>query len=101
MVLKGAGTLVAAPSGEIQVVPAHAVDLATAGSGDVLAGIIAAWTARGTVDLRTIAAAVHLHALAGRSHGPPGLKTLGLTASGIIQALPAVLGRLAPAAGAR
>ncbi len=73
LVLKDFRTLVATPDGEILVCPAGNPGMATAGSGDVLTGIIAAlvgaaWTGgrRAAGDLtRSVAAAVYLHGSAG------------------------------------
>jgi len=83
VVLKGAGTVIADPTG------AYAIDLfgtsalATAGSGDVLAGLIAGTLGlAGTeVSLRHVACAVALHGLAGRRAGH------GCTATTLIEAL--------------
>lgn len=71
-VLKGAGTLIAAPWGEVEVDGAGGPELATAGSGDVLAGLIGALLARiptGGDDafaFEVVAAAVWVHGVAGR-----------------------------------
>ncbi len=75
VVLKGAGTLIASPDGRISLCPFGSSRLATAGSGDVLSGMIAGLLARGlasggaemqTFDVgQAIAAAVVLHAKAG------------------------------------
>ncbi len=67
VVLKGHRTLVAAPGGDTAVNPTGSPGMGTAGSGDVLTGIIAALLAqfpdRAVFD--TVAAAVYLHGLAG------------------------------------
>ena len=63
--LKGRETFVASPRGEVYVNRAGGVGLATSGSGDVLAGLIAGLLARGADPLRAAAWGVHLHALAG------------------------------------
>ena len=47
--LKGDDTLVAAPSGRVAVSPGGAPALATAGTGDVLSGVIGALLARGAL----------------------------------------------------
>ena len=73
LVLKDYRTLVATPDGKVLVCPAGNPGMATAGSGDVLTGIIAslagaAWTGgrRSAQDLtNSVAAAVYLHASAG------------------------------------
>jgi ADP-dependent NAD(P)H-hydrate dehydratase len=75
-VLKGRETFVASPGGETYVNRAGSVGLATSGSGDVLAGVIAGLVARGAEPTRAAAWGVHLHALAGerlaRRVGPLG-----------------------------
>ena len=76
VVLKGRETFVASPGGEVFVNRAGSVGLATSGSGDVLAGVIAGLVARGAEPARAAAWGVHLHALAGerlaRKVGPLG-----------------------------
>jgi len=69
VVLKGSETLVASPTGEILLNPFGSAQLAVAGSGDVLAGMIGAQLARADIVEVTpavmIAAAVALHGIAG------------------------------------
>ena len=69
VVLKGDDTIVAAPDGTAIVNPIAAPMLATAGTGDVLAGTIGALLASGIDPLAAAAAGVRLHALAGRLAG--------------------------------
>jgi NAD(P)H-hydrate epimerase len=64
-VLKGEGTLVAAPDGTCHVAVVGGPALATAGSGDCLAGLIGALLARGLPPFDAACAAVHVHGLAG------------------------------------
>jgi len=64
LVLKGAPTIVAAPEGELSINPTGNPLLATAGTGDVLSGIIAAFLAGGTAPFEAARAAVYLHGLA-------------------------------------
>lgn len=83
VVLKGADTIVAAPDGRL-VINAHAPPwLATGGTGDVLAGLIAALLAQGMDAFTGAAAAVWLHGEAGRLAGP------GLVAADLPGRLPA------------
>lgn len=93
VVLKGADSIIAEPSGQVLVNAAvydqAAPWLATAGAGDVLAGIILGLLARGQRPLRAAAAATWIHAEAGRIFGP------GLTADDLPQVIPKVLARLA------
>lgn len=65
VVLKGARTLVAAPDGSLYVNPAVEPALATAGSGDVLTGVIAALLARGCAALDAALCGVFAHGRAG------------------------------------
>ena len=65
VLLKGPTTLVAAPSGTLRVVRSGTAALATAGSGDVLAGLIAGAIARGHDALNAGALSAHLHGRAG------------------------------------
>ncbi|HEX8120356.1 MAG TPA: NAD(P)H-hydrate dehydratase [Solirubrobacteraceae bacterium] len=64
VVLKGDDTLVAAPDGRVAVSPGGVPALATAGTGDVLSGIVAALLAKGLDPFAAAAAGVlsHLHA---------------------------------------
>ena len=64
--LKGADTLVQAPDGRLAVRARACAALATAGSGDVLAGVLAACLARGADPWTAAAAAAALHVDAGR-----------------------------------
>jgi hydroxyethylthiazole kinase-like uncharacterized protein yjeF len=67
VVLKGRETFIASPEGDTYVNRAGSVGLATSGSGDVLAGVIAGLVARGAEAARAAAWGVYLHALAGES----------------------------------
>lgn len=67
VVLKGAGTVIAEPGGTIYVSPFANPALATAGSGDVLAGAIAGLIAQGLKPLEAACTGVYLHGMAGES----------------------------------
>ncbi|WP_243149789.1 NAD(P)H-hydrate epimerase [Thermaerobacter sp. PB12/4term] len=64
-VLKGAGTLVASPDGQLFICTRGHPGMASAGMGDTLAGITGAMLAQGLEPLAAALAAVYLHALAG------------------------------------
>lgn len=65
VVLKGANTIIAAPDGTIWLNLVDSPALATAGSGDVLSGIIGAFLAQGYAPAEACTAAVNLHGQAG------------------------------------
>jgi len=83
VLLKGPTTVVAAPMGEILVVDHGDERLATAGSGDVLAGMIGMALAAGAPPERAAAAAAWIHAEAARL-GPE----VGLLAGDLVERLP-------------
>ncbi len=66
VMLKGSTTAVATPEGECYLVTAGSARLATAGTGDVLSGVVGAFLARGLDPLRAAALAAHVH---GRAAG--------------------------------
>ena len=76
VVLKGSTTLVATPGGELYRYQGGGVGLATSGSGDTLAGIVAGLAARGCEPLTAAVWGVFLHGEAGqrlaKSHGRVG-----------------------------
>lgn len=68
VLLKGAPTVIAAPDGEVAIVSSGTTQLSTAGSGDVLSGVIGAFLARGLDPFRAAAIGAHVHGRAAR-HG--------------------------------
>ncbi|MDE7371233.1 MAG: bifunctional hydroxymethylpyrimidine kinase/phosphomethylpyrimidine kinase, partial [Desulfovibrio sp.] len=99
VVLKGAGTLVGQAGAPVFLSPYAVPALAMGGSGDVLAGCIAALLAQGSrqggAALRAAAVGVALHALAGRELGR-AFPARGCRASELADALPHVRAALAP-----
>lgn len=88
VIVKGADTIIAAPSGHI-VVNTHATRwLATAGAGDVLAGLIAGFMTQGVDSFLAAAMAAWIHGEAGRRVGA------GLIAEDLEQQLPDILSAL-------
>lgn len=71
--LKGSTTLVAEPAGRVLVSCAGSARLASAGTGDVLSGVIAAMLARGVNALEAAALGAHVHGRAASSGLPEGL----------------------------
>jgi len=88
VLLKGADTLVAAPGRGVLVVALGLPSLATAGTGDVLTGIAAAFLAKGVEPQLAAAAAAAAQQLAS-AEAP---QRSGLVASDVIEALPRALG---------
>lgn len=93
VVLKGHRTLVAAPDGRCYVNTCGNPGMATGGSGDVLAGIIAAWLAQGMEPFRAAAFGVYLHGLAG-DLAAEALTEYAMSATDIIKYLPAAYKQL-------
>ncbi|MGZ6697167.1 MAG: NAD(P)H-hydrate dehydratase [Solirubrobacteraceae bacterium] len=87
VVLKGDDTLIARPGGLVAVSPGASPALATAGTGDVLSGVIAALLARDVDPFAAACAGVRLHARAGR-HAARRLGADGVIARDVIEALP-------------
>jgi len=91
IVLKGPDTVIAGPDGIAAINTTGSAALATAGSGDVLAGLIAGLLAQGMPAFEAACAAVHLHGLAGEALG------IGLIADDLPEAIPAVMAAMSAA----
>lgn len=87
IVLKSARTVVAYPDGNVYINIKGNAGMATAGSGDVLAGVISGLFAQGLLSYSAAVAGVYLHSLAGDLAADSGM--VGLMASDIINTLPA------------
>ncbi|WP_030175979.1 bifunctional ADP-dependent NAD(P)H-hydrate dehydratase/NAD(P)H-hydrate epimerase [Spirillospora albida] len=91
VLLKGSTTLIAEEDRPVRVNPTGTPRLATAGTGDVLAGLIGALLANGMPALDAAAAGAYLHGLAARLATAPHLGTgeAPITADDVLEALPA------------
>lgn len=87
VVLKGAGTVVGTPDGQVWINPTGNPGMATAGSGDALAGVIAGLLAQGVDPVCASIAGVFVHGLAG-DLAAESIGSVGITASDVIDHLP-------------
>lgn len=96
VVLKGAFTVIAAPDGQIGIVPIATPALARAGTGDVLAGLIVGLRAQGMGAFEAACAGTWIHASAGilaaKHLGTP----ISVIASDVLNAIPQVISELSP-----
>jgi len=91
--LKGATTIIAAPDGRAWAYAAGDVGLATSGSGDTLAGIVAGLAARGCEPAQAAVWGVHVHGAAGNALGRR-VGRVGFLARELLAEVPRVLQRL-------
>ncbi|OGQ89525.1 MAG: hypothetical protein A2289_15135 [Deltaproteobacteria bacterium RIFOXYA12_FULL_58_15] len=92
VVLKGAGTVIADPDGQVAIIGAGNPGMGTGGTGDVLAGIITGLLAQGLTSADAARGGALLHAVAGdvaaELHGEAGMR-----ATDLIEAMGTVLAR--------
>ncbi|MCW3064981.1 MAG: bifunctional ADP-dependent NAD(P)H-hydrate dehydratase/NAD(P)H-hydrate epimerase, partial [Solirubrobacterales bacterium] len=92
VVLKGDDSIVATPEGRYGVSRGGAPGLATAGTGDVLTGVVAAFLAKRMDPFQAACAAVHVHVRAGQLAAEDAAGPDGVIASDVIERLPRALG---------
>lgn len=90
VVLKGARTIIAEPSGRIYINPTGNPGMATAGTGDVLSGMIGGFIAQGYSSIDAANMAVYLHGLAGDEVAKKKGQ-IGMMATDILNILPTVI----------
>jgi hydroxyethylthiazole kinase-like uncharacterized protein yjeF len=93
VVLKGNGSVIAAPDGKFWINPSGNPGMASAGMGDALSGMIAALTAQGAQPLQALLAGVYLHGEAADAFAASGAGPVGITASEVIDRARALLNR--------
>jgi holo-[acyl-carrier-protein] synthase len=93
VVLKGAGTVIAAPDGRVTLNPIATPALASGGTGDVLAGLIGGLMGQKLPPFEAAVTGVHLHSLAGLDL-EASLGLAGVLASDLLPQLPRVMERL-------
>jgi len=93
VVLKGAGTVIAAPDGRVTLNPIATPALASGGTGDVLAGLIGGLMGQKLPPFEAAVTGVHLHSLAGMDL-EASLGQAGVLASDLLPQLPRVMERL-------
>jgi NAD(P)H-hydrate epimerase len=95
VILKGARTIIATPDGDVYINPTGNPGMATAGTGDVLSGIIAGFLCQGLSAKDSSILGVYLHGMAG-DISASNLSQTALIASDLIRALPEVIKRIEP-----
>ncbi|WP_341678949.1 NAD(P)H-hydrate dehydratase [Niveibacterium sp. SC-1] len=99
VVLKGAGSVIADPDGAWAINPSGNAGLASAGTGDVLTGMVASLLAQGWPADLALRGAVHLHGAAADALVASGEGPIGLTASEIAPMARRLINRWVDAAG--
>jgi hydroxyethylthiazole kinase-like uncharacterized protein yjeF len=93
VVLKGNGSVIAAPDGKFWINPSGNPGMASAGMGDALSGMIAALIGQGAEPLQALLAGVYLHGAAADALAASGTGPIGITASEVIDSARALLNR--------
>jgi hydroxyethylthiazole kinase-like uncharacterized protein yjeF len=93
VVLKGNGSVIAAPDGKWWINPSGNPGMASAGMGDALTGIVAALLAQGAEPLTALLAGVYLHGAAADELVAAGTGPVGITASEVIDRARVLLNR--------
>lgn len=99
IVLKGAITVIAEPDGKITCMPVASSALATAGTGDVLAGLISGFCAQSLNPSQAVKLGVYTHAMAGKLAESKKQEAFSIVASEIISTISEVLSNLNRTAG--
>ena len=94
VLLKGAHSVIAAPDGRTSVLPFKTAALATAGTGDVLAGVIVSLLAQGVEPYEAAVLGGYLHGSAGKLAGQASANPYSPIASDVLNQLGGVLGAL-------
>lgn len=98
VVLKGAGTVIADSSGRVFINQTGNPGLATAGTGDVLAGIIGAFLSQGYGAMEAAYCGVHIHGLSSDEIRKGGVEA-GMMATDLLPVIPRVLSGLSAGTG--
>ena len=94
LVLKGAHTVIATPQGEVTILPFKTSALATAGTGDVLAGVITACIGQGMAPSQAAVAGSYIHGSAGLIAAETIGNTYSVTARDVLHAVPQAISLL-------
>ncbi|MEK6759200.1 MAG: NAD(P)H-hydrate dehydratase [Deltaproteobacteria bacterium] len=98
VVLKGAGTVIADSSGRVFINQTGNPGLATAGTGDVLSGMIGAFLSQGYGAMEAAYCGVHIHGICADEIKKSGVEA-GMMATDLLPVIPRVLGGLSVGAG--
>jgi len=93
LVLKGANTIVVSPAGQVRICPFANPALATAGTGDILAGMIAGFLAQGLSCFDGACCGVYIHGMAGEVLREK-IGDAGVLASDLLPVVPKVIRKL-------